>query len=148
MTAQSNLIALNSVLNKAIELGSTATYETFKEAVFADAAMKSSITAVAQGPKRNIYLVPADIGMAFAERFAAKHPKKQPKPVPEQLQLELPTDDLPTSVDEMHSQINALMQEVRSLRADMALLQGMALGMNHKIDKLTSVWECMEDDQK
>jgi hypothetical protein len=136
MTPQTNFVSLNAVLKQAVALGASATYETFKECVFQDSAMRASITVVASGPKRNVYFVPQDIGAEFAKRYAAAHARRVPV-AHQQRELGLQSQE---TVD-LSEKVADLVEQLDAIR-----LAVIAIGT--KVDKLSAMWECLGDDQK
>lgn len=139
-----DMVTMNYVLEAAIAHGASATYETFRDAATADPVLQSTVVRVKQGPKRTVAFVPREIGEAFAARYAKAHPKRAPITKQEPEQMALPLEES----NELRAAVDAVAQDIRSLRADVALLLGMFTGANHKLDKLAEMWDAIEDDGK
>lgn len=130
----SDLISLNKVLEIAASKGGSQTYETFREAVYADTDMTSNMLTLPQGPKRKVVYVPRDVGVAFADRYAEAHPKKKSAPItqnPAQMELPLESDD-----------------RLNRLEALVIANHNRLINIERMVHQLAKTWEALEDDQK
>jgi hypothetical protein len=117
-----NLKSINSIFMASKALGGNTSYEPFRDALFSDPTVMAALVAIPQGPKRTLYLLPADVGDAFAHKYAATHQKAQPG-TKRQLELDLEPAD---STD---------------FAATLARMES-------KIDRLMAIWSSIDDDGK
>ena len=130
----SDMISLNNVLEMAAAKGSSTTYETFRDAVYADPEMSANLLTLPQGPKRKVVYVPRDVGAAFAERYAKSHPKKRtsaPITPPGQMELPLESDD-----------------RINRLEALVIANHNRLINIERMVHQLAKTWEALEDDQR
>ena len=134
------LVNISHALKVAVSHGASSSYTPFKQALFADKAIKRTIVAEAQGPRLTVYKLPLAIAEEFGKRYANEHPKMrhhtpitQAAPVhPDQLQLDLvEPDDTPPVEDD---RIDILTKHVERL--------GQLLhSMDTKLVRLLMMWE-------
>ena len=139
-------------LHVATQHGASSFYTPFKQALFADKAVKRAIIAEAQGARRTVYRMPRDVAEEFGRRYAAEHPKKrtvvpvkaaviphkdqlelplpEPEPEPEQTPQTTPQD----SQEELKSAVSLLSQRV-------SRLEEMLHSIDTKLVRLLLLWE-------
>ena len=138
------LVNITHALHVATQHGASSFYTPFKQALFADKAVKRTIIAEAQGARRTVYRMPRDVAEEFGRRYAAEHPKKRNvvpvsaavTPRSEQLELELPMPETPSEngQEDLRSAV-----ELLSKRVDR--LEEMLHSMDAKLARLLTLWE-------
>ena len=142
------LVNIAHALRVATQHGASSYYTPFKQALFADKAVKRTIIAEAQGARRTVYRMPRDVAEEFGRRYAAERPKKRtvvpvkaaviphkdqlelPLPEPEQTPQTTPQD----SQEELKSAVSLLPQRV-------SRLEEMLHSIDTKLVRLLLLWE-------
>ena len=141
-------VSIAHALHVATQHGASSFYTPFKQALFADKAVKRAIIAEAQGARRTVYRMPRGVAEEFGRRYAAEHPKKRtvvpvkaaviphkdqlelPLPEPEQTPQTTPQD----SQEELKSAVSLLSQRV-------SRLEEMLHSIDTKLVRLVLLWE-------
>ena len=139
------LVNIAHALRVATQHGASSYYTPFKEALFADKAIKKAIVAEVQGPKRTVYKMPRTLAEEFGRRYAGARPKSRqavptacpaPEKDPRQLELDLPEPQVAAEdgQEELKSAVSLLSQRVSRLEA-------MLHSMDAKLVRLLILWE-------
>ncbi len=144
------LVNIAHALHVATQHGASSYYTPFKQALFADKAVKRTIIAEAQGARRTVYRMPRDVAEEFGRRYAAKHPKKRTVvpvkaaviPHKDQLELPLPEPEQPPAQEKYQEKFpEQLKSELSLLNQRVERLESMLHSMDAKLVRLLLLWE-------
>lgn len=141
------LVNIAHALHVATQHGASSFYTPFKQALFADKAVKRTIIAEAQGARRTVYRMPRDVAEEFGRRYAAEHPKKRTvvpvkaAVIPHKDQLELPLPELEPEQTTPQDSQEDLKSAVELLSRRVDRLEEMLHSMDAKLARLLTLWE-------
>lgn len=144
------LVNIAHALHVATQHGASSYYTPFKQALFADKAVKRTIIAEAQGARRTVYRMPRDVAEEFGRRYAAEHPKKRTVvpvkaaviPHKDQLELPLPEPEQPPAQEKYQEKFpEQLKSELSLLNQRVERLESMLHSMDAKLVRLLLLWE-------
>ena len=132
------LVNISHALKVATQHGASSFYTPFKEALFADKAVKKALVTEAQGPRRTVYKLPRDMAEEFGRRYAQTRPKQRSVAQPAPAQLEL-TLTVPEATEEQGQE--PLKSAVAMLTQRVERLESMLHSMDAKLVRLLMLWE-------